>query len=125
MTNEKILKALIQKAVDNGFKRGELVLEMMNNDKYSYSVEAQSVILFNPDFAKALWGETKHYHISRIYEKCGVSFVSNYQHCTGCGSKIVIKKKAFMFKTWENKQHLLLNKIQAGKDIFKYLEKFV
>lgn len=64
MTNQQILEKAIQKAIDGGWDMGHKPdLEAYKQDA-SYlekwlSLQTNEQIIFNHDFAKALWGEEK------------------------------------------------------------------
>ena len=54
MTNQQILEKAIQKAIDSGFATESCGINLY--DETGNIVE--EVLIFNHDFAKALWGET-------------------------------------------------------------------
>lgn len=76
-TREEMLKAVIEKAVKNGFQNGRF------NRHYDYHVslyeDAFYSILFNKDFAKAFWGENK------VCSNCGgllyVNMEKDLEYC--------------------------------------------
>ena len=81
MMNQEILEKAIQAAIDGGFKpwfpltdeqlpRNESIEidgdgiykhVFTNDDDYSELIETSEAIIFNHDFAKALWGEELYY----------------------------------------------------------------
>ena len=90
MTNEEILRKAIEKAVENGWEEVELNDgDLMCRDVYF------EWILFDPEWAKAFWGEELG---SNRWEQDYV---------------------------WQYHQHRLLDEIQAGRDPIKYLEQFI
>lgn len=67
MTNQQILEKAIQKAIDGGWKDGQAigVYTLEKNKRGTYGLRSVSdgwinveAVIFNHDFAKALWGET-------------------------------------------------------------------
>jgi len=58
MTNKEILEKAIQKATENNFKWGKQWLTILDNTDSNVFINNQlPAILYNHDFAKALWGE--------------------------------------------------------------------
>lgn len=56
MSNKEILERAIQKAIDGGWMRGRAA-EDINFDSLIHDKVLVTSIIFNHDFAKALWGE--------------------------------------------------------------------
>jgi len=96
MTNEEIIKKVIEKAIDNGWnqfdwKKGQLnriSFQISGNKGFLYK------IIFSHDFAKAFWGDG-HYFMLECQQKNDVQW----------------------------KQHLMVMVLE--KDPIKYLEKFL
>lgn len=74
LTNQQILEKAIQKAIDGGWKSGCKLLEVwqpintlddifvrLEDDSGSYRQFNSQAIIFNHDFAEALWGEEPVY----------------------------------------------------------------
>lgn len=69
MNNKEILEKVIQKAIDGGFvwqtQCSEPLLSLDGNSKLHQiphlNIPTQSWLIFNHDFAKALWGESPKY----------------------------------------------------------------
>jgi len=125
MTDEQILKEVINKVVKNGLKEinglpynkecfykphkkfqqiafENLAKELLRNNNYIK-------FIFSSEFAKIYWGE--NIPIREV----------------GKGDKIVgydIPKKGRL-KYWQYYQHKMLDEIQAGRNLLKYLEKFL
>jgi hypothetical protein len=57
MKQTNILEKAIQKAIDGGW--GEFYSDM-NADGITYDMGGEYNLIFNHDFAKALWGEDEH-----------------------------------------------------------------
>lgn len=55
MENKQILLDAIQKAIDNGWANGEVALGFVRTN-WDGKVSRVRTILFDPEFAKALWG---------------------------------------------------------------------
>jgi len=96
MTNEKILKKAIEKAVGNGWR-------LPNHDYYEgLDIEG---MLFDPEFAKAFWGEDKTIR---------------------CRTRIVNEElNTIDIERWRYYQSEMLDEIQAGLDPIKYLGQFI
>ena len=64
-TNTEILKKAIEKAVENGWTGGKLILELMEDNKKSFDPDtvARARIIFNHDFARAFWGNNELYPV--------------------------------------------------------------
>tara|TARA_R110000782_G_scaffold171639_2_gene263372 strand:- start:139 stop:444 length:306 start_codon:yes stop_codon:yes gene_type:complete len=56
MSNQEILQKAIQKAIDGGW--GEFYSDM-NVDGVTYDMGGEYNLIFNHDFAKALWGGSR------------------------------------------------------------------
>lgn len=75
MTNQQILEKAIQKAIEGGWKffpKGKVnVSDCEDLDHINFEVESWPpfweiplyVIIFNHDFAKALWGDKRNYFV--------------------------------------------------------------
>lgn len=65
MSNKEILEIATQKAIDRGWCNGALKYTFVGNgvhfqmSEVSFEMRSYNDIIFNHDFAKALWGETK------------------------------------------------------------------
>lgn len=88
MSNNEILEKAIQKAIDGGwvwpwdkdylwfnFAGDDNDLELWNGGEYEDATTLHSyAVIFNHDFAKALWGEEPYEHASdgeAVYDKNG------------------------------------------------------
>ena len=111
MNNEEILKKAIEKAVKNGWKCPD---EIAKTDMF-YGAVPLTMIIFNPEWAKAFFGEK-----TMCYD-CGEYIRDNsiVGRCI-CGRQF--ENNVF---EWDFRQHELLDEIQAGRDPIKYLEQFL
>ena len=107
MNNKQILKQVIEKAIKNGFdfdiKGRKFEVQKMDDD-YIVIVDNKwrhdkNTIIFNPDFAKAFWGEKFYGFPVDVSENAGDKGIPIWQHYL---QEMVIKK-----------------------DKLKYLEKFL
>lgn len=59
MTDQQILQQAIQRAIDRGFDKGAAAswIKRLITDEPEESRRFCPMLIFNPDFAKALWGE--------------------------------------------------------------------
>lgn len=113
MTNEQILKKVIEKAVKNGWNDGdtdgdaEWILFNWCGDAEGLGIEEEKFesLMFNHSFAQALWGEDRNCDCKPI--KLSLSTVH-----TNCNSEK---------KTWQ--YHL--QQLAISTDRIKYLEKFI
>lgn len=93
MSNQQILEKAIQKAIDNKWdvELTDILQEMQTWTSYRGQFSYPSGLLFNHDFAKALWGEIhsmKRHGATRFSPEgsihcsnCGVSSSSEIDHC--------------------------------------------
>lgn len=139
MTNQEILEKAIKKAIDGGwnwiwgsfldidsfkFTIDEDVFWGFYNNNESYWAEDPyghiSEIIFNHDFAKALWGEYPTYThdgFKRYYEG------QNVTSWLGCEAKEAIKDDKFatgslLYVNWQYHLHFMV----IADDPIKYLE---
>lgn len=69
MTQKQILKAAIEKAVNNGYDLSERDMEYFFSQRSSAALYYEA-LLFDHDFARAFWGNKKHRHSSRCPKEC-------------------------------------------------------
>ena len=109
MTNKQILKKVIQKAIDNGWRDGKFwlndITDTLLRDRYS--------VIFNHNFAKTFWGKkevcpgcARELKNEDCCEKCRIDF-EEYPH---------IIPEAWQYH---------LQQLVLEKDHIKYLSKFI
>ena len=135
MINEKILKKAIEKAVAGGYYLKGSVFSVESLQKvfieqgldskvafekaFKKTVEERTNInnLFSPDFAKCFWGE----ETIAICQNCQRVRENRYDNKC-CGSSIT----DYSWKeSWQYYQHRMLDELQAGRDVLKYLQGFL
>lgn len=91
MTNKDILEKAIQKAIDGGWKQDLFFLGLENWDfderelrweqDREVGFEHISVyqIIFNQDFAKALWGEEMYHHVFIVPKELSKRFAGTHE----------------------------------------------
>lgn len=110
MTNEQIIKKVIEKAVKNRWDHFELEvidlgeIEPVIRGKDGGSRLSIEEIIFSHDFAKAYWKDEKVEMSNPI-----------------TGTKYKIRSK----DAWKHHQHQMLTEVQEGRDPIKYLGKFL
>ena len=83
MTNEQILTKAIQKAIDSGYDGKGMLAEVRKGSPLTIEAFIQPNVIFNHDFAKALWGEnTFSVDEDGTVENCGHNeeFVYSYDY---------------------------------------------
>jgi len=120
MTDEQILKKAIEKAIKNGWKKGKLYLGNVHylgcgRDAYRYYY----AIIYNRDFAKAIWGEEIKCHYCDLnQEKHKIIIGKTYDECSNCG---LLVEGDYLQESW--KTHI--EQMVLEKEPLKYLEKFL
>ena len=98
-------KFKICKAVKNGWKRGEIIIEIIESGK-SFDIGAVTRnIFFTHDFAKAFWGEEV---IREFPDELEISFIGD---CSCC-----IELPAYLYH---------LQQMVLEKELLKYIKKFL
>ena len=136
MTNEQILKKVIEKAVKNGYiylAEDDVNMIMMHfsnglgggnglvPDKYY-------IIIYSHTFAKAFFADECNIEYYQSCIKCKQEYTwftskelaYNSKYCSDCGGKLEKKERKYEVK-WE----YYLSEMVLKKEPLKYLEKFI
>jgi len=110
MTNQQILQKAVQKAIDGGWKPWIVPLDKdMPTPQWAVRIMEMAnwaEIIFNHEFAKALWGEELH-------ENLPPQDPYGEERCPNCGHNDSIAAFCWQYH---------LQQLVVADDIFKYLE---
>ena len=126
MKNKQILKEAIKKAVKNGWKWGETILDDLFGKNGRYSAYVSYPFIFNHDFAKAFWGSKEKFLNCKEHKiQYSSAVIGKYKYCPMCGKELEVVEKVANrgceYELWRES----LKEMVLEKDPVKYLEKFL
>lgn len=117
MTKEEKLKKIIEKAKKNG-----------REDKmFGFDCEIDTIdhMLFDPEFAKAYWGEEELFMRCPLNCECSTNEEHHIMEKEKGHRVCYVQPISWYGKKWQYHQHQLLTEIQAGRDPIEFLYKFI